>query len=87
MKEDPDQIILQVGHRIAELRQGLGISQTDLAHKLGVSPQYIQRVERGDQNLTLRTMAKLAAALEARMLDLVMVPETTRGYRERPGKR
>jgi transcriptional regulator with XRE-family HTH domain len=87
VKEDPDQIILEVGRRVAELRRGAGMSQSEFALKLGITPQSVQSIERGIQNLTLRTMAKLAAALEVRMLDLVMVEETTRGWRERPGKR
>ena len=59
------------------------MSQSEFAQKLRVTPQSVQSIERGIQNLTLRTMVKLAAALEVRMLDLVEVPEATRDRKPR----
>jgi transcriptional regulator with XRE-family HTH domain len=35
-----------------------------------------QRIEAGTQNLTLRTMAKIARALGVGVVDLLMPPET-----------
>lgn len=71
MKEDPEQLIKHVGRRIAELREGAGLTQTELATRLGISPANLHRMERGDQNLTLRTMARVANALEVRVLDFL----------------
>jgi transcriptional regulator with XRE-family HTH domain len=81
VNEDPDQVIQEVGHRVAALRKKLGMTQAELAEKLGSSYQNVARIERGEQNLTIRTMVKLAAALGVRMLDLVEVPEATKGRR------
>ena len=83
MKEDPDQIVLEVGRRVAELRKLAGMSQSEFAQKLRVTPQSVQSIERGIQNLTLRTMVKLAAALGVGVLDLIEVPETTKRRRQR----
>lgn len=74
VKEDPAQVIQQVARRIAELRQGRGMTQQDLAQKLEAAYQNVQRIERGEQNLTIRTMARLANALGVRIVDLFAPP-------------
>ena len=40
------------------------VNRSELAEKLGSSPAYITKVLRGDANLTIATMAKLARALD-----------------------
>lgn len=40
-----------------------GLSQKDLAKKLDVSPQYISKLVKGRENLTLETVVKLEKAL------------------------
>ena len=42
---------------------GDGVSQAELARRVGVSRGYISRVFRGVENLTLETMTKLAIAV------------------------
>jgi len=70
-RESPEKLILNVGRRIAELRQGADLSQEQLAEKLGVSVQYLSRVELGT-NLTLATLAKLANGLRVTVADLLL---------------
>jgi transcriptional regulator with XRE-family HTH domain len=84
VEEDPDQLIKDVGRRIAELREVRGLSQSELARKLGISPGNLYRIEQGQQNLTLRTMAKLASTLGVRTVDLFEGPahaQSPRGTR------
>jgi transcriptional regulator with XRE-family HTH domain len=40
-----------------------GMTQQDLACKMAVSPQYVGRVLKGQENLTLETISKLESAL------------------------
>ena len=47
--------------------KGRGIKLKQLANKVGLSPACISRVLRGDENLTLEMMAKLADAVGAEM--------------------
>lgn len=55
--------------RIAELRQKQGLSQTDLATRLGATQQLIARIESLDHtNLTLATLQKIAVALHKRLV-------------------
>ena len=48
-------------------RQDLGLSQADLAERLGVSRQQISQIESPDCNLTLETLQKVAEALGRRV--------------------
>jgi len=72
--KDPDQILLNVGHRIAELRQSLGLTQKELGEQVDMSQRNVHRIEQGEQNLTLRTMIKLATALDVELEDLLKPP-------------
>lgn len=45
-----------------ELRRA-GMTQQELADKMGVSPQYVGRILKGRENLTLETVAKMERAL------------------------
>lgn len=43
-------------------RRAKGLSNTELAGKIGTTPAYITKVFRGDTNFTIETMVKLARA-------------------------
>lgn len=51
--------------------------------RLGVAPKYYQRIERGLQNLTLKTMLRLARELEVPLAALIEPP---REMQVRPGR-
>lgn len=46
------------------------MSQQDLAAKMGLSPQYVGRILKGQENLTLETISKLEAALGIPLVSL-----------------
>lgn len=48
-----------------------GIRQSDLAKKMGVSQQYISKILRGKENLTLTTIVKIEDALNLSILSHV----------------
>lgn len=52
-----------VGARVKALRKRAKIKQMDLAKTIGVKPTYIASVEAGQQNLTLKSLARIATAL------------------------
>lgn len=58
-------------NRIAEWREERGLSQEDLADKAGLSSGYLSRMERGERNVSLKNLAKIALALEVPERDLV----------------
>lgn len=61
-----------VGSRIAGLRQAAGMSQREFARYLDVKQNYIWRVEDGQQNLSLRNLARIAAGLRVPIADLLV---------------
>lgn len=63
------QIALSIMHQIDER----GITKTELASMIGVSPSYIGKLLRGNENLTLETITKLEEVLE---VELVIINRT-----------
>ena len=53
----------KVGKRIQEMRQLKGMTQSELAQKLGMTPKYISNIECGGKNPTLETFVAIANAL------------------------
>lgn len=79
-------VTVDLGKKVAELRRRCERTQEQLAQELGFTPQYLQRVERGDENLTVRSLAKLARALGVRVIDLFRAPRNRVRKAGRPRK-
>lgn len=47
-----------------------GVSQKELAEKMGVSPQYVNKIVKGSENLSLETITKLETALEIQLIEV-----------------
>lgn len=54
----------KVGGRIQQARQRVGLSQTELSQKLGMTPKYISNIECGAKNPRLETFVDIANALQ-----------------------
>jgi ribosome-binding protein aMBF1 (putative translation factor) len=62
-------LAVEVAHQIVQLREKLGISQAELARRMGTQQQTISRLERGDyEGFTLRTLLKIAEATKTRLV-------------------
>ena len=59
-----DHLSNQIVDGVSNFMRSRGVSQQELAAKLGVSEGRVSQILSGDQNLTLKTLAGLAAALE-----------------------
>src|ERR1700691_2946953 len=53
---------LFVGPRFRRVRQQLGLSQTQIAEGLGISPSYINLIERNQRPVTAQILLRLAEA-------------------------
>jgi transcriptional regulator with XRE-family HTH domain len=80
---DPARVLRDVGRRVAELRRERELTQEQLAKKAEISWKYLQQIESGSENLTLRSMVNLANLLEVGLADLMQRPST---IRVRPGR-
>ena len=54
---------LRIGQRIAELRKGQGMTQTQLAERCGLQQAHIARIEAGRYSVGLDTLAQIADAM------------------------
>lgn len=61
-------IALKVMNRLEQL----SLSQKELAERLGCSPQYVSKLLKGTENLTLETISKLEVSLNLDLLDSIM---------------
>ena len=52
------------GKRLRKLRTERGIAQEKLAEVAGLDRTYISKIEKGERNISLDTIGKLANALE-----------------------
>jgi len=57
------------GDTIRQRRTALGFSQEKLAEGVGCHRNYMGRIERGEQNITLDMMVRVANALKCRIAD------------------
>lgn len=60
-----------LGRNLRALREARGLSQEAFAHVLGVHRTYMGGMERGERNLTLKNVEKLAAKLDLEPLSLL----------------
>lgn len=68
MLDDPRVLF---GRRLAELRRVKGWSQEKLALESGLARSYLGGVERGQRNIALVNICKLAETLEVRPSELM----------------
>lgn len=60
-----------IGQRIRRIRRAHGLSQEELAEKIGISTTHMSHIETGNTKLSLPVFVELAAALEVRTDELL----------------
>jgi len=79
IKNDPNDPVLAwdevkdqlITNRVAELRERKGVTQSELARRLGVRQSTISRMESSKANLTIGSLRKIARALQCSVGDLI----------------
>lgn len=64
--EEMHDLVTQLTNEVTWHMRERGLTRADLAARMGVSPGRVSQILGGGENLTLRTLAALAAALDAR---------------------
>ncbi|MCL2875542.1 MAG: helix-turn-helix domain-containing protein [Betaproteobacteria bacterium] len=81
MSNDPCSVF---GLRLSEIRRSKGWSQERLAAESGLARSYVGGVERGQRNIALRNICKLAGALGMSPSVLFVPPDPPSGFGSRP---
>ncbi|MHC4656727.1 MAG: helix-turn-helix domain-containing protein [Planctomycetota bacterium] len=61
----------QVGFNIRRIREERGLSQEELATLAGLHRAYLGQIERGEKNIGLKNLEKIASALGVNVKDLI----------------
>ncbi len=68
---DRIRVLSQLGATVRTLRRQEGLSQEALAELAGLDRTYVGSIERGERNVSLLNLARLAAALETSLPELL----------------
>ena len=63
------------GTNVKRYREAAGLSQAEIAARMGVDRAYVSAIERGLQNATLLSVWEIAQALEVRPVELLAEPD------------
>lgn len=61
----------RLGHNVQRLRADHGLSQEQFADRTGIHRTYIGGIERGERNVTLQTLERLAIAFDLDPVELL----------------
>ena len=82
-----DELLLQIGQRIAELRRDAGLTQDKMAEEMRLTVQYLQRVEAGKIDIRILTAGKFAAFLGVELSELMIPPASVERRPGRPARK
>jgi len=66
-----EKVYRAIGARIRTLRQGLRLTQAEVAERVGIDPSFYGQIERGANTPSLRTLFAVAAVLRVEPADLL----------------
>ncbi|PZQ01900.1 MAG: transcriptional regulator [Variovorax paradoxus] len=70
-----DPALVALGAAIRRSRQARGISQEELAHRSAIDRSYMSSIERGGQNPGIVSIARIAAAMDMTVAELMAEAE------------
>jgi transcriptional regulator with XRE-family HTH domain len=70
MTLDDENFFLEIGHRLRTRREELGWTQAELARRCGLHKAYVGFVERGERNVSLINLRRIAKVLRIRLSDV-----------------
>ncbi|MEL7657666.1 MAG: helix-turn-helix transcriptional regulator [Bacillota bacterium] len=61
MNEKTDDI--KIGNRIRLVREDLGMTRDNLSELIDITPYFLGQIERGERNMSVKTLIKIATCL------------------------
>jgi len=74
---DPDPVLVYIGQTVLKARKKMGLTQLQLSKKAGCNSTAVFMIETARQNMTIKSLMQLAAALDLQIGDLF--PRTAPG--------
>ena len=65
------EILIAFGEMVRDFRKSKGLSQEELAEKAGLHRTYVGMIERGERNISLSNISKIAKALDQPIHELL----------------
>ncbi len=62
--------LVTIGNNIRDRRLKLRLSQNQLAFEAGVTREFVNKVERGNHNVSVKTLEKIAIILDVKLWEL-----------------
>ena len=69
--QEAEQLFHRFAYSVRTIRRMQGLTQAELAERVGMNKTYMVRLEAGDNNVTLKTALRIASALEVDLLTLI----------------
>jgi transcriptional regulator with XRE-family HTH domain len=79
----PTTVLLAFGRAVRTLRSARGLSQEKLAERAGIHRTYVGDVERGERNVSLINIDRLATALSISMSAIMAAAEAELAVRSK----
>jgi transcriptional regulator with XRE-family HTH domain len=73
--EEEKAYLVRIGNRIRTLRTGAKLSQEKLSFLSDLDRSYVGSVERGERNISVINLKKIAKALKTKVPDLLNIDE------------
>jgi transcriptional regulator with XRE-family HTH domain len=71
MPLDDEECFREIGHRLRSRREALGWTQAEVARRCGRHKAYVGFVERGERNVSLINLRRIARVLRIRLSELM----------------
>lgn len=71
-KQDKDQSLVKLGASIRARRKAMQLSQEELADNAGIDRSHMGKIERGERNVTVLNIARIAAAINCKPSDVLL---------------
>jgi len=72
---EADKIVSRVAEHLRQARIAKGLSMNQIASRAGLDQVAISRIEKGERSPALRTLLKIASALEVNLSDILALSQ------------
>ena len=71
-KPSDKKVLIKIGNNIKKFRKEKNLSQETLAYECGMDRTYVSAVERGERNISILKLKKIADVLKIELISLIM---------------